>query len=121
MNDKLSHKFEDAQPEDMIQILNESFSTLEDVKRHKTLCIVFNICMQEGALVTDHVLYVIEQIECLSKLDFLLHEQLGKDAILNSLSKSYLSFLSYCRMMKLVVNYNCLLGLLQTFEKDHQL
>ena len=64
---------------------------------------------------------MIEQIECLSKLDFLLHEQLGKDAILNSLSKSYLPFLSYYRMMKPMVNYHGLLGLLQTFEKDHQL
>ena len=27
MNDELSHKFEDVQPEDMIQILNESFDT----------------------------------------------------------------------------------------------
>ena len=41
--------------------------------------------------------------------------------ILNSLPKSYLSFLSHFRMMKLVVNYHDLLGLLQIFEKDHQL
>ena len=46
---------------------------------------------------------------------------MGKDAILNSLPKSYLSFLSHFRMMKPVVNYHSLLGLLQTFEKDHQL
>ena len=63
----------------------------------------------------------IVQIEHLSKLDFLLHEQLGKDAIFNSLPKSYLFFLSHYRMMKPVVNYHGLLGLLQTFEKDHQL
>ena len=35
MNDELSRKFEDAQLEEMIQILNESFGTSEDAKRHK--------------------------------------------------------------------------------------
>ena len=64
---------------------------------------------------------MIEQIECFSKLEFLLHVQLGKNAILNSLSKSYLSFLNHYRMTKHVINYHDLLGLLQTFEKDHQL
>ena len=64
---------------------------------------------------------MIVKIECLSKLDFSLLEQLDKDAILNSLLKSYLPFLSHYRMMKLTVNYHSLLGLLQTFEKDHQL
>ena len=91
------------------------------MERHKTSCTVFNVRMQEGASIIDHILYMIEQIECLSKLDFPLHEQLGKDAILNSLPKSYLSFLSHYRMMKPAVNYHGLLGLLQTFEKDHQL
>ena len=74
MNDELSRKFEDAQPEEMIQMLNESFDTLEDAERYKTSCVVFNARMREGASVTDHVLYMIEQIECLSKLDFSLHE-----------------------------------------------
>ena len=62
---------------------------------------------------------MIEQIECLSKLDFLLHEQLGNDTILNSLSKSYLSFLSHYRMIKPIVNDYGQLKLLQIFEKDH--
>ena len=60
MNDELSRKFEDAQPEEIIKILNESFSTLEDAKRHKISCVVFNIHIREGASITDHVLYMIE-------------------------------------------------------------
>ena len=60
MNDKLSHKIEDAQFEEMIQMLNESFDTPEDVERHKTSCTVFNARMRERASVTDHVLYMIE-------------------------------------------------------------
>ena len=112
MNDELSRKFEDAQPEKMIQILNESFGTFKDAKRHKIFCIIFDARMREGASVTNHVLYMIEQIECLSTLSFSLHDQLGKDAILNSLPKSYLSFLNHYRMTKPVVNYHGLLGLL---------
>ena len=82
---------------------------------------IFNACMRDGTSVTDHVLYMIEMIERLGKLGFSLHEQLGKDAILNSLPPSYLDFLSHYRMTKPTVNYHGLLGLLQTFEKDHQL
>ena len=70
MNDELNHKFEDVQPEEMIQILNESFDTPEDVKRHKTSCTVFNARMREGALVTNHVLYMIEQMNVLANLAF---------------------------------------------------
>ena len=93
----------------------------DDVERHKTNCIIFNARMREGLSVMDHILYMIEQIERLSKLGFLLHEHLRKHAILNSLSKSYLPFLSHFRMMKPIVNYHGPLGLLQIFKKDHQL
>ena len=79
----------------MIQMLNESFDTHEDAKRHKISCAVFNAHMREGASIIDLVLYMIEQIEHLSKLDFSLYEWLGKDAILNSLLKFYLSFFSH--------------------------
>ena len=57
----------------------------------------------------------------MSKLGFPLHEQLEKDAILNSLPKSYLPFLTHYRMIKPEENYHGLLGLLQNFKKDHQL
>ena len=121
MNDEFSRKFEEAQSEKILQVLRDFFSTLDDIERHKTCCIIFNIRMREGVSVTDYVLYMIEQIKHLNMLDFLLHEQLGKHAILNSLSKSYLSFFSHYRMTKSVVNYYDLLGLLQIFEKDYQL
>lgn len=85
MNDEFNHKFEDAQLEKMLQILNKSFDTHEDVERYKISYAVFNAQMREGALVMDHVLYKIKQIEYLSKLGFLLHKQLNKDAILNLL------------------------------------
>ena len=101
--------------------MEDSFGTSDDVKRHKTSCAIFNIIMWDCTSITDHVLYMIELIECLSKLDFFLHKQLRKDAILNSLSKSYLPFLTYYRMSKPEVDYHGLLGLLQNFEKDHQL
>ena len=105
----------------MLKVLHESFGIPDDVEWHKTSRIIFNAWMRKGASVIDHVLYIIKQIEWLSKLSFFLHEQLRKDAILNSLSKSYLPFLSHFWMTKPVVNYHDLLGLLQNFEKNHQL
>ena len=119
MNDEFSFPLENAQLLDILQILIESFDTSDDVERYKTSCAIFNARMREGASVTDHVLYMIEMIERLGKLGFPLHEQLGKDAILNSLPPSYLDFLSHYRMTKPIVNYHGLLRLLQTFKKDH--
>ena len=77
--------------------------------------------MLDGSLTTDHVLYMIEMIEWLDKLGYPLHKQLGRDAILNSLSSTYLEFLDHYRMNKPTINYHGLMGLLQTYEKDHQL
>ena len=45
MNDELSQKFEDAQPEEIIQILIEFFGTPEDMERYKISCAVFNARM----------------------------------------------------------------------------
>ena len=60
MNDEFSWKFEEAQPEKMFQMLRDSFGTPNDIKRHKTSCVIFNTWMRESASVTDHVLYMIE-------------------------------------------------------------
>ena len=78
MNDEFSHRFENAQPQELLQMLNDSFGTSGDIERYKTSCAIFNARMRDGASVTDHVLYMIEMIEHLSKLGFPLHEQLGK-------------------------------------------
>ena len=102
----------------MLKVLRDSLGTPDDVERHKTSCTIFNTRMRECASIIDHILYIIKQIEKLSKLSFSLYEQLEKE-ILNSLPKFYLSFLSYSRMTKPIVNYHDLLGLLQTFKKDH--
>ena len=112
MNDEFSHKFEEAQPDEILQRLKESFSTLNDVERYKVSCAIYNAKMLNDGSITDHVLYMIEMIEWLGKLGCLLHEQLGKDAILNSLTSSYLNFLDHYRMNKPVVNYHGLMGLL---------
>ena len=112
MNDEFSRKFEEAQPKQILQMLKESFGTPDDVERYRVSSAIFNARMRDGTSVTDHVLYMIEMIKHLDKLGFFLHEQLRKDVILNSLSSSYLDFLSYYRMTKPVVNYHGLLGLL---------
>ena len=74
MNDEFSRRFKNTQPQEMLQILNDSFGTPDDVERHKISCIIFDARMRDGASVTDHVLYMIEMIEHPSKLGFPLHE-----------------------------------------------
>ena len=63
VNNEFSYQFENAQPHDMLQMLNKSFGTPDDIKRHKTSCDIFNARMRKGESVTDHVLYMIEMIE----------------------------------------------------------
>ena len=93
MNEEFSRRFENAQPQKMLQMLNDSFGMPDDIERYKISCAIFNARMRDGTSVIDHVLYMIEMIECLSKLGFSLRKQLGKDAILNSLPKSFHSLL----------------------------
>ena len=50
-----------------------------------------------------------------------LARAVSKDVIRNSLPSSYLDFLDHYRMNKPIVNYHGLMGLLRTYEKDHQL
>ena len=75
MNDEFSRKFEEAQPKKMLQVLRDSFGTPDDVERYKTSCIIFNARIRKGISITNHILYIIEQIKKLSKLSFPLHEQ----------------------------------------------
>ena len=58
MNDEFSRRFENAQPQEMLQMLSDSFGTPDDVERHKTSFAIFNARMRDGASVTDHVLYM---------------------------------------------------------------
>ena len=59
MSNEFSHRFEMAQPKDMLQVLEDAFGTPDDVERHNTSCAIFNAKMRDGASVTDHVLYMI--------------------------------------------------------------
>ena len=98
-----------------------SHASVAQIKTGSFTCAIYNTRMHEGASVTDHVMYMIEQIERLAKLGYPMHEQLNKDAILNSLPPSYLGFLDHWRLNRPAVNYHGMLGLLQSYERDHQL
>ena len=112
MNDEFSHKFKEAQPNEILQKLKESFDAPDDVERYRVSCAIYNARMSDGSSVTDHVLYMIEMIGQLGKLECPLHEQLDKDVILNSLSSTYLDVLYHYRMNKPTVNYHGLMELL---------
>ena len=68
MNDEFSRKFEEAQPEQILQMLKESFRMPDDVERYRVSSAIFNARMRDGTSITNHVLYMIEMIECLGKL-----------------------------------------------------
>ena len=70
MNDEFSHRFENAQLQEMLQILNDSFGMPDDVERYKISYAIFNARIRDVASVIDYVLYMIEMIERLSKLGF---------------------------------------------------
>ena len=89
MNDEFSRRFEKAQLVEILQELKESLGTLDDVEQYRVSCTIYNTRMSDGNSVTNHILYVIKMIERLGKLRCSLHEQFGKDAILNSLFSSY--------------------------------
>ena len=74
MNDEFDHKFEEAQPDEILQKLKKSFDTPNDVEWYKVSCAIYNTRMSNGGSVTDHVLYMIEMIELLGKLGCPLHE-----------------------------------------------
>ena len=112
MNDEFNHRFEEAQPDEILQKLKKSFSMLDDVEWYRVSCTIYNTRMSNGSLVTNHVLYMIEMIKRLGKLGCPLHKLLSKDAILNSLPSSYLDFLDHYRMNKPAINYYGLMGLL---------
>ena len=62
IGDEFNYWFKSAQLEDMLQVLNESFGTPNNVERHKTSCAIFNAKIRDGASVIDHVLYMIEMM-----------------------------------------------------------
>ena len=74
MNDEFSRKFEEAQPEDILQRLKESFGTPDDAERYCISSAIYNTRMDEGTPVTDHVMNMIELFEYLGKLNCLLHD-----------------------------------------------
>ena len=74
MNDEFNHRFEEAQPDEILQKLKESFGMLDDVEWYKVSCAIYNAKMPNGGSVTDHVLYMIEMIERLGKLGYPLYE-----------------------------------------------
>ena len=50
MNDEFDRKFEEAQPEEMLQVLRDSVGTPDDVEWHKTSCIIFQCSDERGCI-----------------------------------------------------------------------
>ena len=73
MNDEFCHKFEESQLAEIIQSLNESFSTFDDAERHITSTALFGTKMRETTSVTDHMM---EKFKKLARLGFPVQDHL---------------------------------------------
>ena len=74
LNDEFSRRFEQAQPDEILQRLKECFHTLDDVEWYRVSCAIYNAKMSDSSSITDQVLYMIEMIEWMDELGYPLHE-----------------------------------------------
>ena len=74
MNGEFSRKFEEAQPDVILQRLKEYFNTLDDIEWYRMSYVIYNVKMSNGGSITDHVLYMIEMIKWVGRLGCPLHE-----------------------------------------------
>ncbi|GAV70492.1 UBN2_2 domain-containing protein, partial [Cephalotus follicularis] len=79
---------------------------------------LFKAQMQEGALVHEHGLKMIEMIEQLAQLGFVMDHDLYVDLILTSLPKSFSQFLVNFHMNKIEVTLSELVAMMRTVEAD---
>ncbi|KAG8501093.1 hypothetical protein CXB51_003174 [Gossypium anomalum] len=89
MNLELQKQHEDMVAYDMIEHLKELYQGQASQERFNISKALFQCKLAEGSPVGPHVLKMIGYIESLSKLGFLLSQELATDVILQSLSDSY--------------------------------
>ncbi|GAV83133.1 zf-CCHC domain-containing protein/UBN2_2 domain-containing protein, partial [Cephalotus follicularis] len=79
---------------------------------------LFKAQMQKGASVHEHGLKMIDMIEQLAQLGFVMDHDLYVDLILTSLPKSFSQFLVNFHMNKIEVTLSELIAMLRTAEAD---
>ncbi|GAV69272.1 zf-CCHC domain-containing protein/UBN2_2 domain-containing protein, partial [Cephalotus follicularis] len=96
----------------------EMYGAESRTQRFNLSCKLFKAQMQEGALVHEHGLKMIDIIEQLAQLGFVMDHDLYVDLILTSLPKSFSQFLVNFHMNKIEVTLSELIAMSRTVEAD---
>jgi hypothetical protein len=86
MSPELQRQYENIDAYDMIMYLKELFDEASRTKRYEISKELFRCKMIEGSLVNTHVLKMINYIEKLSQLGFVMDNELSIDLVLQPLS-----------------------------------
>ncbi|GAV86320.1 LOW QUALITY PROTEIN: zf-CCHC domain-containing protein/UBN2_2 domain-containing protein, partial [Cephalotus follicularis] len=98
--------------------LQEMYGVESRTQRFNLSRKLFKAQMLEGASVHEHGLKMIDMIEQLAQLGFVMDHDLYVDLILTSLPKSFSQFLVNFHMNKLEVTLSELIAMLRTAEAD---
>jgi len=85
MSPELQRQYENIDAYDMIMYLKELFDEASRTKRYEISKELFRCKMIEGSLVNTHVLKMINYIEKLSQLGFVMDNELSIDLVLQPL------------------------------------
>ena len=116
MSNELQRQHENLDSGSIMLRLKELYAEPDRTARYEILSELFGTKMKEGESVQIHVLKMIDLIERLAQLGFVMDHDLGIDLVLQSLPPSYAQFVLNFNMNKLEVSLPELLNMLRTAE-----
>ena len=116
MSNELQRQHENLDSGSIMLRLKELYAEPDRAARYEISSELFGTKMKEGESVQIHVLKMIDLIERLAQLGFVMDHDLGIDLVLQSLPPSYAQFVLNFNMNKLEVSLPELLNMLRTAE-----
>jgi hypothetical protein len=116
MCNELQRQHENLDSGSIMLRLKELYAEPDRAARYEISRELFGSKMKEGESVQIHVLKMIDLIERLAQLGFMMDHELSVDLVLQSLSPSFAQFVLNFNMNKLEVSLPELLNMLRTAE-----
>ncbi|KAL8135558.1 hypothetical protein AgCh_010263 [Apium graveolens] len=118
MNIELQKQHEHMDAHTILMNLQELYDVAGRTARYEISKELFGCRMSEGSSVNDHVLKMINLIERLGQLGFVMDGELSQDLVLQSLPSSFSQFVVNFHMNKLDVSLPELHNILKTAESN---
>jgi hypothetical protein len=118
MSNELQRQHENLDSSSIMLRLKELYAEPDRAARYEISKELFGAKMKEGESVQIHVLKMIDSIERLGQLGFVMDHELSIDLVLQSLPPSYAQFVLNFNMNKLEVTLPELLNMLRTAENS---